>query len=208
MKKVVLLSIVVMFFTITAYQPQEHGLFYTHSGLIGSAYKQIGEIYVYEKRIDGTNSNVLCVNGVTQFHDYVLKASLKNPIIVKVQDSLSVDAPKTTSLFQELADNLNQLNFVSVDIIAECNGQPENSQILANIMQEEHCSRLDLPIFLFFKDGKLYKTEKIQTGILQGFYTKENLTHTLKSLFSLPKQPFSKQKTWWQRLKELFKKKQ
>jgi hypothetical protein len=131
----------------------------------------------YENRDDGTPSGVVIVNGVTAFNEVVLKGSVLKPVVVKIHSVKSTDSTRSLPLFQEIAGECAEKAVcVAMDLFATHKEQPENYQVILHIMAKFGINRLQLPTYLFYKNGKLEPTQPVAYG----FQTKEQLVSLLK----------------------------
>ena len=138
---------------------------------------------VPENRENGRTSRVQLVNGKDAFQYHVLDQSQKKPAVVKFFSD-SADSARVKDHFQETADVFgDKINFFAVDIAAQNNGAPENQDIVAQLMMLLGITKVDLPLFFFFKNGNLCSP----SPMLQGFYTKENLEAFIKNKFFMGK---------------------
>jgi hypothetical protein len=170
--------------SLDAYQVQEPG------GLLGSlssatpAYAPQKPHIAFEKRSDGSPSNVMSINGKQAFVQGLVTASMHKPVVIFVHSTASADSQKMKPIFQEVADMFKgQVVFASLDLLAKYDNVMENDQILTQIMQNENISRLELPLFLFLKDASLYTPAHLAPAILHGTYTKENLSQFIQNKF-------------------------
>jgi len=196
------------------YQPPEDGLVSTPA-LLQRASR------VFEKKSDGSRSNVVSVRGFEQFRAHVLSASTHNPVVVMismgkeqqlagkggeqkrrgkkvvpVHDPLKSmseqertddaqrmkDSLRMLSVFYDLADVSDFKERVTFANIVLDGTNPDNQQIVAQLMHSENVSQLSLPIFFFFKGGTLYATEG-SPAIVHGADSKENLAHFIRKKF-------------------------
>jgi hypothetical protein len=180
MKKLCIASFVFFLSLLTylgSYQARESGLLDSllpgHKPLYLQNKKPL---IVYEKRSDGTISNVLYLNGRDAFLQYVLSSSYQKPVVVMVQSAVSLDSKKMKEVFHAVADEYKDaVVFVTIDLLARHDGLNQNYEIISSIMNSQNVNRIELPVMLFFKNAQLYTPQHLPTAILQGFYTKENL---------------------------------
>lgn len=131
----------------------------------------------YENRDDGTPSGVVIVNGITAFNEVVLKGSVLKPVVVKIHSVKSTDSARSLPLFQEIAGECaDKAVCVAMDLFATHKEQPENYQVILHIMAKFGINRLQLPTYLFYKNGKLEDAQPV----VYGFQTKEQLASLLK----------------------------
>ncbi len=159
-------------------------LFYTHKKLHqadGSGQQSPGKSVQYESRDNGTVSNVASIQGLAAFKQAVLLHSFTRPVIVKVHALASIESQKVKPHFQDVADVLGQkVSCIAMNLLE---GGEQNKAIIAHLLAKCGVHRVDLPLFLFFKNGKL------QLPVRQGFHTKENLTALIqKEFFNADKQ--------------------
>lgn len=151
------------------------GLFYAlnGSGDIEDIEKQPISL---ERNKKGHCSTVVSINGVAAFNRYVILASFKKPVIVKICSERSQESLKVKQSFQQASSAfLGKASFIACDIFDQINDFSENYNVIMQVMGRENITQLSLPLFLFYKDGVLYRPEHLPAAMLHGFYTKENL---------------------------------
>lgn len=175
--------------SVTAHQPLEPG------GLVGALvaqtplYHQTHTPISFEKRPDGSKTNVLSISGPEHFEQYVIEPSLVKPVVVMMQSDLDSDNKSMKEVFQAIADTFaDRVICVSMKIFAQNEGVLENYDILVGLMKRYNITKLELPFFLFFKDGDLYAPTQEPSVMLQGVYTKENLEAFINNKFFAPQQ--------------------
>lgn len=172
------------------YQIAEPGLFYAHS-IKTPVYNQKKPVRTYEKMADGQNSAVISINGVEDFQRWVLDASWKRPIVVKVFSSVSLseDTQKMHVIFQQVAQRFKKsLICASVDTFKRYNDTFENDETISQIKAQINLPSLKQPFFIFLKNGALYTPEHLPAPILQGFYPEQTLSAFITAKFSVSPQ--------------------
>jgi thiol-disulfide isomerase/thioredoxin len=113
--------------------------------------------------------------------------SLAKPVVVKVYSSVVADCIKSLELFQNAADVFKgQVVFVSMDIFGNCKNNAGNYQLIQNLMRCSNVSRIQLPTFLFFKDGSLHMPNHFPVAILQGINSGKQLIDFIQKKFFTP----------------------
>jgi hypothetical protein len=162
--------------SLGGYQPPEQGLFYAHVA-VQPAYAQQGPKRNFERRGDGVSSVVQQINGSQEFNHWVVQASLRKPVLVKVSTKTVGQACSLDAEFLNQADQFNdRMTFASIDVQQEHNGTRENYEILCQILVQDGSLAVQLPFFLLFHNGSLqmipgYAPE----GLVLGLKTKEQL---------------------------------
>jgi hypothetical protein len=132
-------------------------------------------IVSYESRENGNPSKVVSIQGLPAFKQIVLLHSFTKPVIVKVHAIASVESQKVKPHFQDVADSLGQkVSCIAMNLLE---GGEQNKAIVAHLLSKCGVHRVDLPLFLFFKNGQL------QLPVRQGFHNKENLTSLIQKEF-------------------------
>ena len=99
----------------------------------------------HEKRIDGSLSKVLKINGTSQFVEKVVRN--RKPVIVKIIHGEGSES--ITKVYQDLAEKFRkEINFISINM-------KRNSQLISSMMLKLGIQQAKLPIFMFFKNGQL-----------------------------------------------------
>lgn len=156
-------------------------LFYTHkkshqAGGVGQQDQK--NVVSYESRDNGTPSKVVSIHGLPAFKQIVLLHSFTKPVIVKVHAIASVESQKVKPHFQDVADSLGQkVACIAMNLLE---GGEQNKAIVAHLLSKCGVHRVDLPLFLFFKNGQL------QLPVRQGFHNKENLSALIQKEFFNP----------------------
>lgn len=174
-----LLGIMLSIGTIRAHVEPKKMLFYTRKKLelTGALAQQKVQIAptVYEQRSNGGPSKVLNVCGLAAFKQAVLLSSFTKPVVVKVHAVASVESGKVKPHFQDVADLFDQkVACVSINLLEQ---GMENRAIVAHLLAKCGVHRVDLPLFLFFRNGQL------QLPVRQGFHTKDNLASLIQKEF-------------------------
>lgn len=129
----------------------------------------------YESRDNGNPSKVVSIQGLPAFKQIVLLHSFTKPVIVKVHAIASVESQKVKPHFQDVADSLGQkVSCIAMNLLE---GGEQNKAIVAHLLSKCGVHRVDLPLFLFFKNGQL------QLPVRQGFHNKENLSALIQKEF-------------------------
>ncbi|MFA6527550.1 MAG: hypothetical protein WCT20_03955, partial [Candidatus Babeliales bacterium] len=124
--------------------------------------------------------SVLRINGLKAFNEYVVRRSSRLPVALKICSDQNEDSKKELTEFQAVAGSFDgRLSCVALDLFAF----HENYQIVSQLMMQENILKLELPLFMFFKDGALYRTDTVPVAILQGFHTRENLEQFITKKF-------------------------
>jgi hypothetical protein len=134
---------------------------------------------IFEKLADGrTDSLVRLINGVDDINQNIIKASVKQPVVIKIFSDKSLDSNKVKTPFQQAAGSYkNKVSFVGLDLFAHCNNASENYSVVMQIMQSQNLRSISLPMFLFYQDGKLF------LPMQQGFFTQTNLEELTRNMF-------------------------
>ena len=136
----------------------------------------------FEKGSDDKESDVLVINGVSQFYQGVIQHSKTKPVIVKICASNSQDSNKIKPIFQDTAKKMkDSVTFVAMDLFDRNEENPENYQIVIKLMLAAGVSRLALPTLLFFRDGRLVKPDPVT----QGFLPMDELAKTIEVKLNL-----------------------
>ena len=134
-------------------------------------------VVTYEKGQNGLPSSVIAVNGLYAFNEVVLKGSLVKPVVIKIHSLKSTDSVKSLDLFQDVAQEfLDAITCSEMDLFGTHNGQPENYQIILSIMAQFGVNKLQLPTYLFYKNGK----QLAEMPVAYGFHTKNQLVSLIK----------------------------
>lgn len=155
-------------------------LFYTRKKveLAGKAQGEaaaLGATIAYEQRNSGEPSKVVNICGLPAFKQMVLLASFNKPVVVKVYAVASVESGKVKPHFQDVADQLDQkVSCIAINLVEQ---GVQNRAIVAHILAQCGINRVDLPLFLFFRNGRL------QLPVRQGFHTKDNLIALIQKEF-------------------------
>ncbi len=131
----------------------------------------------FEKRLDGTDSRVFLVYGKQNFDNFVVGASKKMPVIVKIFTDKSSESQRMKNVYQKLADEYKgKVNFVAVNV-----GQSnhENLTIVSQIGKELGLPSIKLPSFLFYWENKLHTP----MPMAQGFHSAEDFRSILDNKF-------------------------
>jgi len=140
-----------------------------------------------ERNKKGHCSTVVSINGVRAFNRNVILASFKKPVVVKICSEQSQESVKVKKGFQEAAGQfLGKVSFIACDVFDQFNDFSENYNVIMQVMGRENITQLNLPLFLFYKDGVLYRPDHLPAAMLHGFYTKENLETFINRKFFLP----------------------
>lgn len=180
-----------------------HGILETYQplepdGLIGvltaktPVYLQKTALMRREHRQDGSVSRVFRINGRKEFERAVIASSSKRPVVLLILSSGSINEPKMQEVFFGVADMFKNVSFVSMNVLDQHAGNPENSELITQFMLSQNLTRLELPMMLFFKNGSLYAPPHESTAILQGLYSKEYLVGFIHSKFFGLQQPIIK----------------
>lgn len=182
-----IIAVLALTSSVHAHQPLEPG------GLVGSLvaqtplYHQTHTPVSFEKHPDGSKTNVLSISGPEHFERYVIEPSMIKPVVVMMQSDLDSDNKSMREVFWHVAESLgDKVIFVSMKIFAQNEGVLENYDILVELMKRYNITKLELPFFLFFKDGDLYAPTHEPSVVLQGVYTKENLESFIANKFFAP----------------------
>lgn len=123
---------------------------------------------------------ILKINGLQAFTQYVLQRSINVPVVLNVCSEHSKDGKKIDTVFREVAAAFDgKVSCVMLDLFAF----HENFLVVNQLMMQENILKLELPLFMFFKNGNLYRTDAQPAAILQGFYTQENLGEIITKTF-------------------------
>ena len=117
-----------------------------------------------------TDSNVVVVNGIRDFA-WVLKESKKQTVVVKVFAENSPDSQKAITAYQEVAKDKKNAVFAAMDIFGHQGQESQNYQLVVRMMLMVGVTRLSLPTFLFFRNGRLAN----ENPIIQGYKSKNEL---------------------------------
>ncbi len=116
-------------------------------------------------------SLVFNIQGMVQFTKLVVKNSYSKPVVLKLYSPMSQDTGKVTPVFQAIADEFkNQVIFAGLDV-------SQNMDIFLQISMFYRLKKVDLPLFLFYKDGQLLMP------FLAGFQPKEYLSSYIQKKF-------------------------
>ena len=128
---------------------------------------------VFEPRGDRPpeDSLVFDIRGMEQFTKLVVKNSYSRLVILKLYSSVSPDSIKETSMFQSVADEFkHQAIFAGLNAI-------QNMDIVKQIAMFCRLEKIDLPLFLFYKDGQL------MMPFLAGFQPQDALSSYIQNRF-------------------------
>lgn len=129
----------------------------------------------YEQRDAGGLSKVVTIGGLHAFKQAVLMGSFARPVVLKVYAAQSKESGEVKPHFQDVADQFDQkVSCVAINLLDH---GTENRAIVAHLLAKCGIHRVDLPLFLFFKNGQL------QLPVRQGFHTKENLALLITQQF-------------------------
>jgi thioredoxin-like negative regulator of GroEL len=132
---------------------------------------------VFEKRDNNTDSPVILVHGADQFNKFVLLASHQQPVVVKLFSLQNPESLRIKPIFHKVADFFKkEVFFAALDVV-------ENHEILNQIMLFYKLKSVDLPLFLFYKDGGLYAPAHAPAAMVQGYLNEENLKNFIKEKF-------------------------
>ncbi len=116
-------------------------------------------------------SLVFNIQGIAQFTKLVVKNSYSKPVVLKIYSSKHQDSKKVAPVFQAVADEFkNQVIFAGLNIA-------ENVEIFMQISMHYKLKKVDLPLFLFYKDGQLL------TPFLAGFQPQSYLSDYIQQRF-------------------------
>jgi thiol-disulfide isomerase/thioredoxin len=165
--------------SVHAHLKKEEGWFYQYMRYVREERAKEHE-RDFEKRQDGvSDSCVALVHGHKAFNRLVIAQSYQQPVVIKLFSPQSLDSIKIKSIYQEVAESLNnKVAFIAMDII-------ENNDIFVQIMAACRLTQVALPLFLFYKDGYLYTPHHELSPIVQGYLTKENLENFIKHKFEI-----------------------
>lgn len=164
-----------VFFLIFSYlfcyvEPDQGGLFtkIIRSCTAGQEKSQV----TYELREQGaTESLVFNIQGMVQFTNLVVKNSYSKPVVLKIYSPMSQDTDKVTSVFQAVADEFkNQVIFAGLNV-------SQNMDIFMQISMFYKLKKVDLPLFLFYKDGQIWMP------FLAGFQPQSYLSDCIQQRF-------------------------
>lgn len=94
-------------------------------------------------------SLVFNIQGMAQFTKLVVKNSYSKPVVLKIYSPMSQDSGKVAPVFQAVADEFkNQVIFAGLNVA-------QNMDIFMKISMFYKLKKVDLPLFLFYKDGQL-----------------------------------------------------
>ncbi|MFH1253799.1 MAG: thioredoxin family protein [bacterium] len=94
-------------------------------------------------------SLVFNIQGMAQFTKLVVKNSYSKPVVLKIYSPMSQDSGKVAPVFQAVADEFkNQVIFAGLNVA-------QNMDIFMQISMFYKLKKVDLPLFLFYKDGQL-----------------------------------------------------
>lgn len=147
---------------------KEEGLFYKYARHAVCSEKKP----IFEKKNDGsTDSAVALIHGVQEFNQIVIARSHQKPVVVKFFSPQSIDSMKVCPIYQEVAETFkNKVSFVALNIL-------EETETFSQVMLCYQLKKVDLPLFLFYKNGQFYPPS------LQGYLTKENLENFIRKTF-------------------------
>lgn len=159
--------------------PTKQQLFYAMATPVAG--NESGPASVHFEQTKGDNAgNVLQINGNKAYNEFVIQRSKSLPVVVKICSEHYKDSKKVASEFQAVAKTFEgRVTCVALDLFSFY----ENYHIVSNLMMQENILKLELPLFMFFKDGMLYRTVDQPAAILQGFYTHENLAQCINQKF-------------------------
>ncbi len=182
MKIIALFACAFSFFysgTTVAHIKREEGWFYKYLRHLAAERVQQQQP-THEKKQDGsTDSVVALVHGVQSFNRLVINQSHHLPVVVKFFSPQSPDSIKVKKNFQEVAEHFkHKVSFVAVDIL-------ENNDVFAQVTLIYRLGQIDLPLFLFYKDGQLHRPDHEPTPMIQGYFTQENLENFIQKKFSI-----------------------
>jgi len=165
-----------------AHIKKEEGWFYKYvryNAASEKKLKQANVVQLFEKKHDGTtDSTVVLIHGTQIFNELVIAQSHQRPVVLKLFSPQSIDSLKVKSVYQDVAESLkNTASFVAMNIL-------ENHELFSQIMSLYQLNKVDLPLFLFYKDGQLYSPIHEPTPMVQGYLTKENLENFIKKKFA------------------------
>lgn len=139
--------------------------------------KRKAALVVFEKRNDNTDSPVMLVHGANQFNKFVVLASHQHPVVVKLFSFQNPGSLMVKPVFQKVADFFRKnVFFAALDVL-------ENHEILNQIMLFYKIKQVDLPVFLFYKDGALYSPAHEPVAMVQGYLNEENLKSFIEKKF-------------------------
>ncbi len=183
---VLFFSLICLVETSFAHIEPRRMLFYTHKKM-SAVCKEISSdpsdsslnndsyCFSFENRSNGSPSRVMTVCGFPEFKRSVLMSSFNKPVVVKVHALASIESGKVISHFQGVADQFDSdVSCVAMNLVEQ---GVQNRAIVANILSKCGINRVDLPLFLFFRNGQL------QLPVRQGFHTMENLVGLIKKEF-------------------------
>ncbi|MBX9831317.1 hypothetical protein K2X40_05140 [Candidatus Babeliales bacterium] len=134
----------------------------------------------FEKKPDKSDSAVVAIEGLQAYQAEVLKASLEQPVVLKIYSNKSSESKKMIPVFQKVAEKFNsRVKFASMDLLSEQDTNKENYHIVFNLMAMLHIRQMNMPVFVFFFKGNLH----LPAPIIQGFLTEENLEDQIKTRF-------------------------
>ncbi len=94
-------------------------------------------------------SLVFNIQGMAQFTKLVVKNSYSKPVVLKIYSSMHQDSKRVAPVFQAVADEFkNQVIFAGLNVA-------QNMEIFMQISMFYKLKKVDLPLFLFYKDGQL-----------------------------------------------------
>ncbi len=164
---------------LKAHVKKQEGLFYQQARHALKKKKKKRQQDV-EKTIDGqTKSAVALIHGLKSFNQLVIERSFQQPVVVKLFSQQSLDSIKVKPVYQAVAESLRKdVAFAAMDVI-------ENNDVFVQLMAASNLSQVALPLFLFYKDGRLYTPSHEPSSMVQGYLTKENLESFIKHKFTL-----------------------
>lgn len=137
-----------------------------------------------ERNKKGLCTTVVSINGVRAFNKNVILASFKKPVVLKICSEKSTESVRVKKDFQQAAEKfLGKVSFIACDIFDQINDFSENYNVIMQVMEREHVKELRLPLFLFYKDGVLHRSDQMPAVMLHGFYTKENFQNFVTRKF-------------------------
>ena len=162
----------------TAHVPRQR-LFYTLAVSVASDPAGVPPVN-FEQAAGKSVGSVLKINGQKAFNQYVVRRSGSVPVVLKVCSDHNEDSKKEVHEFQAIAEKFDgRVSCVALDLFAF----HENYNIVSQLMMRENILKLELPLFMFFKDGALYRTDGAPVAILQGFHTRDNLEQFITKKF-------------------------
>jgi hypothetical protein len=162
---------------VSSYIQKERGFFYNfmqRSAVEDTKKHQCN----FEKKQDGTsNSAISLIHSYEDFKCFIDVRSYQHPVVIKLFSEQNIDSIRVKNIYQEVAEYFGEkVAFAAVDII-------KNNDVFIHIMAMCRLTSINLPLFLFFKEGYLHTPSHEPSPMIQGYLTKENLKNFIKHKF-------------------------